>query len=241
MRFCTARRYARSSLLVSQCETAIFPICRSLARRRRSGSRGPSDAGLLAGPTDPNRPPKSPLRARPDRVGVSAPALSISHRRAFDAQRQTGTRPVVVPGGAGPPMDLASAIGRPIRTHARSGSSLSFNPRSKEKTMKTKIHLPACTPEQRRSLRREVRQLLGPHRRGLASVEIRRLHSALVQPEDGWLCEVTVRFRHGGYLCIVDREAHVGRAVLRAAWRVEQRRELGRGRFAFIQREFSTS
>lgn len=102
--------------------------------------------------------------------------------------------------------------------------------------MKTRIHLPDQTPEQRRSLRLEVRSLLGTHRRRLESVEIRALDIEPVSAAGGRVCEITVRFRQGGYLSIVEQEAHVGRALLRAAWRVEQRQELGRERFALLQR-----
>lgn len=102
--------------------------------------------------------------------------------------------------------------------------------------MKTRIHLPDSTPEQRRSLRHEVRSLLGPQRRRLESVEIRGLDLPPASAPGGRLCEVTVRFRQGGYLSIVEQEAHVGRALLRAAWRVEQRHELGHVGVALVQR-----
>ena len=102
--------------------------------------------------------------------------------------------------------------------------------------MKTRIHLPGCTTEQRQSLRREVGSLLGSHRRRLESVEIRALDVVPAFPDGGRLCEVTVRFRKGGYLSIIEQESLVGRALLRAAWRVEQRRELGRGRFTLTPR-----
>lgn len=101
--------------------------------------------------------------------------------------------------------------------------------------MKTRIHLPDSTPEQRRSLRHEVRSLLGPQRRRLESVEIRGLDLPSASPPGGRLCEVTVRFRQGGYLSIVEQESHVGRALLRAAWRVEQRHELGHVRVALVE------
>lgn len=108
--------------------------------------------------------------------------------------------------------------------------------------MKTRIHLPGYTPEQRRTLRHDVRSLLGSHRRRLESVEIRVLDLEPRFRGEGRLCEVTVRFRRGGYLSIIEQELHVGRALLRAAWRVEQRQEFGRGRLAStIQRRFAPS
>ncbi len=100
--------------------------------------------------------------------------------------------------------------------------------------MKTRIYLPGRPPEDHASIRREVKKLLGAHKRRIESVEIRALDGAPPDRPGARPCEVTVRFVRGGYLGLVEQEEHLGRALLRTAWRVEQRRELGAQRLALF-------
>lgn len=93
--------------------------------------------------------------------------------------------------------------------------------------MNTRIEIPGLTNDKFRSLSKEVKQLLGLHRSALHEIEIRSLDYAHARRPGQWLCEVTVRFRQGGYFSIQEEESNIGRALLRVAWRVEQRREFG--------------
>ncbi len=93
--------------------------------------------------------------------------------------------------------------------------------------MNTRIEIPCLTNDEFRSLSKEVEQLLGRHRSALHEIEIRRLDYAPARRPGQCLCEVTARFRQGGYFSIQEEEFNIGRALTRVAWRVDQRREFG--------------
>jgi hypothetical protein len=71
------------------------------------------------------------------------------------------------------------------------------------------------------ALARRARLTLGRHEAAIEHVEIAftRQESPSVASDE---CHVTVRLRDGGEVLVSDDGRHPGRALLRAAWRIEQ-------------------
>ncbi len=93
--------------------------------------------------------------------------------------------------------------------------------------MKLRNRIPGLGAAARDALDRKARLLLGRH---AASIE--RVELSLREDERGPVhhadCEVAVRLRDGSELRVHDDAQHAHRALLRAAWRIDQRRALER-------------
>ena len=93
--------------------------------------------------------------------------------------------------------------------------------------MKLRIRMPGLDVAALRGLDRKARLFLGRHAASVQSVEIARLARAGERTQQVE-CEVLVSLRDGRVIRVHDDENHVHRALLRAAWRIDQRRELDR-------------
>jgi hypothetical protein len=93
--------------------------------------------------------------------------------------------------------------------------------------MKLRIRIPGFGHDERDALERRTRLFLGRHTGAIESVEFARKQedrSGVAHAD----CELVVRLRDGGTIRVHDDGEHLQRALLRAAWRMDQRRELGR-------------
>jgi hypothetical protein len=106
---------------------------------------------------------------------------------------------------------------------------------SEETKMKLRIRIPGLGAAALHALERKARLFLGRHVAAIESVEVslaEREHGA-VQHAD---CEVNVTLHDGTAIRVNDEATHVHRALLRAAWRIDQRRELNRLRSGGVPR-----
>jgi hypothetical protein len=93
--------------------------------------------------------------------------------------------------------------------------------------MKLRIRIPGFGHDERDALERRTRLFLGRHTSAIESVEFARKQedrSGVAHAD----CELVVRLRDGGTIRVHDDGEHLQRALLRTAWRMDQRRELGR-------------
>jgi hypothetical protein len=92
--------------------------------------------------------------------------------------------------------------------------------------VKLRIRIRGLDAASLQALDRKARLFLGRHAQSIESVEIsltpRGDHAASHE------CEVAVSMRDGGAIRVLNDGGHVHRALLRAAWRIDQRRELTR-------------
>lgn len=90
--------------------------------------------------------------------------------------------------------------------------------------MKLRIRIPGFDVAALHALDRKARLFLGRHAASIDSVEISRIEQAgeLAHHAD---CEVAIALRDGGAIRVHDAANRVHRALLRAAWRIDQRRE----------------
>ena len=93
--------------------------------------------------------------------------------------------------------------------------------------MKLRIRIPGLDSAALHALDRKARLFLGRHIQSIDSVDISLLERAEAGVQHAE-CAVTVTLREGGAVSVYDDGSHVHRALLRAAWRIDQRRELGR-------------
>lgn len=93
--------------------------------------------------------------------------------------------------------------------------------------MKLQIRIPGLAAGARSALERRVRLSLGRQAPSIDVVEVslRADDRGAVQHAD---CEVAVTLHDGFEIRVRDDANHVHRALLRAAWRIDQRRELDR-------------
>ena len=90
--------------------------------------------------------------------------------------------------------------------------------------MRIRIRIPDLEAGALDALGRQVRLSLGRHAASIESVEVRMLErerAPLPRPE----CEVAVTLREGGAIRVHDDGSQLERALGRAAWRIDQRRE----------------
>ena len=93
--------------------------------------------------------------------------------------------------------------------------------------MRIRIRIADLDAAAREALERKARLFLGRHVASIEAVEIgaaRERNGATEHSE----CELVVKLRDGGAIRVHDDGNHLHRAFLRAAWRIDQRRELGR-------------
>lgn len=93
--------------------------------------------------------------------------------------------------------------------------------------MKVRIRIPGLDAAALHALDRRARLFLGRHGASIESVEVTRLEQQRASVHHAE-CEVAVRLREGGTIRVHDDGSQIHRALLRAAWRIDQRRELGR-------------
>jgi hypothetical protein len=95
--------------------------------------------------------------------------------------------------------------------------------------MRIRIRIPGLDAGAHHALSRKARLVLGRHAPSIQSVElaVRETERASVRDAE---CEVVVTLREGGPICVHDDGSQIDRALLRAAWRIDQRRELQRSR-----------
>jgi hypothetical protein len=93
--------------------------------------------------------------------------------------------------------------------------------------VKVRIRMPELSEEARAALERKARLFLGRHVATIESVQLSAIErtSGGVEHAD---CELTVRLRDGLAIRVHDDADHIHRVFLRAAWRIDQRRELGK-------------
>jgi hypothetical protein len=95
--------------------------------------------------------------------------------------------------------------------------------------VRVRIRIPTLGVAEQQALDRKARMFFGRHADAIDAVEIAwraREDDAARHAE----CDVHVVLRDGGELRVHDDGDHVHRALLRAAWRVEQRRAVERVR-----------
>jgi hypothetical protein len=93
--------------------------------------------------------------------------------------------------------------------------------------MKLRIRIPGLGRGERDALERRTRLFLGRHISAIESVEFARKQkdrSGVAHAD----CELVVRLREGRAIRVHDDGDQLHRALLRAAWCMDQRRELGR-------------
>jgi hypothetical protein len=93
--------------------------------------------------------------------------------------------------------------------------------------VKVRVRISELDAAAREALERKARLFLGRHATSIEVVEIaaaRAGHAAAGHAE----CELVVKLREGGAIRVHEDGNHLQRALLRAAWRIDQRRELGR-------------
>jgi hypothetical protein len=93
--------------------------------------------------------------------------------------------------------------------------------------MKVRIRMPGLDAAAREALERTARLFLGRHAAAIEAVEISAARETSGAAEHAE-CELVLKLREGGAIRLQDDGNHVQRALLRAAWRIDQRRELGR-------------
>jgi hypothetical protein len=93
--------------------------------------------------------------------------------------------------------------------------------------MKIRVRIPELESAARDALERRARLFLGRHLASIEAVEITTTREAQAGAEHSE-CELVVKLRDGGSIRVHEDGAHLQRALLRAAWRIDQRRELGR-------------
>ncbi len=93
--------------------------------------------------------------------------------------------------------------------------------------MKIRIRIADLDAPAREALERKARLFLGRHVASIEAVEIgtARDRNGVIEHSE---CELVVKLRDGGAIRVHDDGNHLHRAFLRAAWRIDQRRELGR-------------
>jgi hypothetical protein len=93
--------------------------------------------------------------------------------------------------------------------------------------MKIRIRIPDLDGRAREVLARRAHLFLGRHAAAVDVVEISRARerSGAIEHTE---CELVVKLRDGGAIRVHDDGNHVHRALLRAVWRLDQRRELSR-------------
>jgi hypothetical protein len=97
--------------------------------------------------------------------------------------------------------------------------------------MKVRIRIPGLTSAALHALDRKARLFLGRNGAAIEAVDVTLSETARA-PVEHSECEVLVTLRDGGSIRVVDDGGHIHRALLRAAWRIDQRRELNRVRGA---------
>jgi hypothetical protein len=93
--------------------------------------------------------------------------------------------------------------------------------------VKLRIRIPGIDAAALHAIDRTARLFLGRHTAAIASAEISRSERADGATQHAE-CEVVVSLRDGGSIRVHDDGSHVQRALRRAAWRLDQRRELRR-------------
>jgi hypothetical protein len=93
--------------------------------------------------------------------------------------------------------------------------------------MRIRIRIAGLGAAEHEALERKTRLFLGRHVASIEAVEIAtaRERSGVAEHAE---CEIVVKLRDGGAIRVHDDGEHLHRALLRAAWRIDQRRELGR-------------
>ncbi len=92
--------------------------------------------------------------------------------------------------------------------------------------MKLRFRIPGLAEAEREALERRTRLFLGRHGAEIEAVEFsvdRETRPGAAQAD----CELAVKLRDGGAVRVHDDADHLQRALLRAAWRIDQRRQLG--------------
>lgn len=93
--------------------------------------------------------------------------------------------------------------------------------------MRVRIRIPGLESAAADALERSARLFLGRYLASIDTVEITltpETHGGAEHTE----CELVVKLRRGGSIRVHDDRDHLQRALLRAAWRIGQRRELAR-------------
>jgi hypothetical protein len=93
--------------------------------------------------------------------------------------------------------------------------------------VKVRIRIAEIDAAAREALERKARLYLGRHVASIDAVEIASARERSGGAEHAE-CELVVKLRDGGAIRVHDDGNHLHRAFLRAAWRIDQRRELGR-------------
>ena len=93
--------------------------------------------------------------------------------------------------------------------------------------MRLRIRIPGLGPAALQALDRKARLFLGRHGSSIELVEVTRMEESDASAHHAE-CEVAVTLRDGETIRVHDDGSHLQRALLRAAWRIDQRRELKR-------------
>jgi hypothetical protein len=93
--------------------------------------------------------------------------------------------------------------------------------------MRVRIRIPGLAGAALQALERKARLFLGRHASAIELVEVTRMEESDASIHHAE-CEVAVTLRDGERIRVHDDGSHVHRALLRAAWRIDQRRELKR-------------
>ncbi len=93
--------------------------------------------------------------------------------------------------------------------------------------MRVRIRIPGLESAALQALERKARLFLGRHAGDIELVDVTRMEESEASTHHAE-CEVAVTLRNGERIRVHDDGSYVHRALLRAAWRIDQRRELKR-------------
>ena len=106
--------------------------------------------------------------------------------------------------------------------------------------MRLRIRSPELNDAQRAALARRARLVLGRHAAEIDLVEL-TIETESARDFEHSECRLVVKLRDGGEVRVHDDGNHPHRALLRAAWRIEIRRELAHLHGARGPAELSTA